>query len=135
MYSVPFTLIISYIIVTSCRELVYHLLFAFFLLSCTAPTVADPTSCPLEWNMKVVPVMLFKVYMHVLLPCVWAWIGPMQATNTSHSHISLHITDSLKNIQQGGVYSCTHNTCSPSCTCTTCILDIRLHNTKLHNTI
>ena len=40
---------------------------------------------------------------------VWAWIGPMQVTNTSHSHILLHITDSsLKYITGRGIY--THTT-------------------------
>ena len=62
-------------------------------------------------------LLLFKVYMHAFLR-VWAWIGPMQATNTSHSHILLHITDSSLKIYNREGYLYTHVF---TCACTTCI--------------
>ena len=41
--------------------------------------------------------------MHAFSP-VWARIGPMQAADTSHSHISLQLHTLTQNIQQGGVF-------------------------------
>ena len=56
----------------------------------------------------------------------------MQATNTSHSHIVLHLLRLKIYNREGYLY--THNTCSPAHV-QHIYNDIRLHNTKLHNTI
>ena len=73
--------------------------------------------------------MLWHLVLCACIFSVWARIGPMQATNTSNSHI----TNSLKMYNREG-YLYTNYMCSPAHV-QHAYNDIILHNTKLHKSI